>query len=199
MLTNVCFFCFGRHLHLHVISGDLVSDKLKTKKHYNSFHPSLGCFLHLDEVLSWLDAEPGFFKAMVQDLRRSKHEQILKTPLSCFHCDKDFTNMPLLKDHLEYEWEKLKKKKLMAKTKLAANDPRARYIERHGLQNRRRAPVAVVQLKHTMTDDEQDDDRGDRKTSPTKNDDLERPAKRSKSSQESDSGSETEDDDEDDD
>ena len=43
------------HIHMHIISEDLCSKNLKTKKHYNSFHPSLGFFLLLDDVLSWFD------------------------------------------------------------------------------------------------------------------------------------------------
>ncbi|KAJ3505558.1 hypothetical protein NLJ89_g7351 [Agrocybe chaxingu] len=45
------------HLHLHVISADLCSERMKNKKHYNSFHPKLGFFLHLDDVLSWFGQE----------------------------------------------------------------------------------------------------------------------------------------------
>ncbi len=51
-----------RHLHLHVLSGDLCSERLKNKKHYNSFHPGLGFFLHVDDVLSWFDAESSYFQ-----------------------------------------------------------------------------------------------------------------------------------------
>jgi hypothetical protein len=47
---------------MHVMSGDLVSEKLKHKKHYNSFHPKLGFFLHIDEILSWFDAEPTYYQ-----------------------------------------------------------------------------------------------------------------------------------------
>lgn len=50
-----------RHLHLHVISADLVSERMKNKKHYNSFHPSLGFFLHMSDVLEWFDATPEYF------------------------------------------------------------------------------------------------------------------------------------------
>lgn len=50
-----------RHVHLHVISADLCSSAMKNKKHYNSFHPKLGFFIHLDEVLSWFDSEPSYF------------------------------------------------------------------------------------------------------------------------------------------
>ena len=51
-----------RHLHLHVLSNDLCSEKMKHKKHYNSYHPHLGFFLHLHEVLSWFDEEPSYFE-----------------------------------------------------------------------------------------------------------------------------------------
>ena len=55
-------YSYFRHLHLHVISADLRSDKMKNKKHYNSFHPKLGFFIHFDEVMSWFEAEPSFYK-----------------------------------------------------------------------------------------------------------------------------------------
>jgi Scavenger mRNA decapping enzyme C-term binding len=54
-------FCLCRHVHLHVLSDDLCSPTMKNKKHYNSFHPKLGFFLHLDDVLEWLDAEPSYY------------------------------------------------------------------------------------------------------------------------------------------
>ena len=41
-----------RHLHVHVISGDLVSERLRHKKHYNSFRPDMGFFVHLDDVIA---------------------------------------------------------------------------------------------------------------------------------------------------
>ena len=50
------------HLHLHVISADLCSDSMKNKKHYNSFHPTKGYFLHIDDVLSWFDEDAATFK-----------------------------------------------------------------------------------------------------------------------------------------
>lgn len=63
------------HLHLHVLSADLCSPSMKLKKHYNSFNPKHGFFLHLDEVLSWLDAEPSYFQT-VRFYNRSAHSQI---------------------------------------------------------------------------------------------------------------------------
>ena len=46
-----------RHVHLHVISDDLISPSLKTKKHVNSFRPDLNFFIRLDEVQKWSDEE----------------------------------------------------------------------------------------------------------------------------------------------
>ena len=53
-----------RHLHLHVLSADMCSPAMKLKKHYNSFHPSHGFFLSLEEVRGWLDAEPSYFETV---------------------------------------------------------------------------------------------------------------------------------------
>lgn len=97
------------HLHLHLLSADLLSEKMKTKKHYNSFHPKLGFFLHIQEVLEWFDAEPTFFSNTVKALQPRKHEPILKEPLACFHCNAEMKNIPLLKEHLEEEWDKLER------------------------------------------------------------------------------------------
>ena len=41
----------SRHIHLHIISSDLDSPSLKSKKHFNSFHPELGFFIPLDQVI----------------------------------------------------------------------------------------------------------------------------------------------------
>ena len=46
-----------RHLHLHVMSSDLVAPALKNKKHYNSFSPDLGFWLPLATVRSWVEAD----------------------------------------------------------------------------------------------------------------------------------------------
>jgi len=99
-----------QHLHLHVLSADLLSDKMKNKKHYNSFHPKLGFFLHLEDILEWFDAEPTFFSNTVKALKPSKYEPILKEPLICFHCHSEMKNIPVLKKHLEEEWDKLERR-----------------------------------------------------------------------------------------
>ncbi|KAJ3573956.1 hypothetical protein NP233_g2081 [Leucocoprinus birnbaumii] len=110
------------HMHLHVLSGDLCSERLKIKKHYNSFHPQHGFFLHVDEVLSWFEAEPSYYQSMAK-LSPSKYEPLLKDPLICFHCGTEKKNMPTLKAHLQEEWEKLKKRaEVHKKRKLAADE-----------------------------------------------------------------------------
>jgi len=92
------------HLHLHVLSNDLCSEKLKNKKHYNSFHPKLGFFLDLNEVLSWFDAEPSYYSSMAK-LDPKQYEPILKQDMSCWHCGTPFKNIPKLKAHLQEEWD----------------------------------------------------------------------------------------------
>jgi aprataxin len=95
------------HLHLHVLSADLYSPKLKLKKHYNSFHPSLGFFLHLKDVLSWFDAVPSYYQSMIK-LNASHYESLLKDgDLCCWRCDRALVSMPKLKAHLHDEFDKL--------------------------------------------------------------------------------------------
>ncbi|RPD80105.1 hypothetical protein L226DRAFT_557374 [Lentinus tigrinus ALCF2SS1-7] len=52
-----------QHIHLHIMSTEFNGGFIKSKKHLNSFHPTLGFFLHLDDVLSWFDpdVEPTWF------------------------------------------------------------------------------------------------------------------------------------------
>ncbi|WOO77379.1 Aprataxin [Vanrija pseudolonga] len=92
-----------RHLHLHVMSNDLASPSLKTKKHYNSFRPDHGFFISLAEVESWC-SDPGVAERQAGMLE--SREQLLRDPLVCFKCHAEFRNMPLLKEHLEAELAK---------------------------------------------------------------------------------------------
>jgi len=124
---------FYRHLHLHVLSDDLCSPTMKHKKHYNSFHPKLGFFLHIDDVLSWFDAEPSYYSSVrlifrvwlfslfrralprlmtssipfrqMSEIAKNQYEPILKAPLSCWRCGVEMKNMPTLKTHLQEEWD----------------------------------------------------------------------------------------------
>ncbi|KAK4056645.1 aprataxin-like protein [Microbotryomycetes sp. JL221] len=90
-----------RHVHLHVVSNDFVSDRLKNKKHYNSFHPKLGFFLHLSDVIR--DVENG-----IRNQRpTSYYESILKQPLVSHITNKEFPNIPKLKLHLQNEFERM--------------------------------------------------------------------------------------------
>ncbi|KAL5489856.1 HNT3_3 [Sanghuangporus weigelae] len=96
------------HIHLHVISEDLCAPGLKTKKHYNSFHPKLGFFLHIDDVLSWF--EEGNAESHMRSMARldeASYEKKLKEQLECFHCAKEFKNMPVLKTHLQEHFDKI--------------------------------------------------------------------------------------------
>ncbi|KIK59736.1 hypothetical protein GYMLUDRAFT_44172 [Collybiopsis luxurians FD-317 M1] len=97
------------HLHLHVLSSDLCSPKLKHKKHYNSFHPKLGSFLHIDEVLSWFDGESSYYEEMSR-LDEKAYEKLLKEDLACWQCESPMKNIPTLKDHLQEEWNTLSRR-----------------------------------------------------------------------------------------
>ncbi|KAF9457176.1 HIT-like domain-containing protein [Collybia nuda] len=94
-----------KHLHLHVLSTDLCSGRMKLKKHYNSFHPKLGFFLDIDAVLTWFDAEPSYFEG-VSKLEAKAYEAILKEDLVCWSCNTTMKNMPTLKAHLQGEWNR---------------------------------------------------------------------------------------------
>ncbi|MCO5565818.1 hypothetical protein L7F22_019493 [Adiantum nelumboides] len=94
-------------IHLHVISDDLVSDRLKHKKHYQSFHPTHGFWLELDTI-----------QELVRQGKKSlpnseaHYESLLKSPLISFRDGKVYPNMPKLKDHLEQAWiENLKQRR----------------------------------------------------------------------------------------
>ncbi|GAA5857930.1 hypothetical protein JCM1840_000972 [Sporobolomyces johnsonii] len=89
-----------RHVHLHVISSDMLSPKLKNKKHWNSFHPELGFFLHLSDVIAGV--EDGSFSLQPKD----DYESILKLPLQSFYDGRTYANLPKLKDHLLDEFKK---------------------------------------------------------------------------------------------
>lgn len=110
------------HIHLHVLSADLCSERMKIKKHYNSFHPKLGFFLHVDQILSWFDAEISYFEN-ISKLLPTEYEHLLKKPLICFHCDAEKKNMPTLKAHLKEEWEKLKKRRGSCKKRQLESNP----------------------------------------------------------------------------
>ena len=46
----------------------------------------------------------------VKALKPTKYEPILKEPLACFRCNAEMKNIPLLKKHLEEEWDKLQRR-----------------------------------------------------------------------------------------
>ena len=47
----------------------MCAPSLKYKKHYNSFHPELGFFLHIDKVLSWFEGDSASFDKVVTNSR----------------------------------------------------------------------------------------------------------------------------------
>lgn len=86
------------HLHIHVISVDRFSEKMRHKKHYNSF--STPFFVELDA-----------FPLSADDERRHPGRNgYLNSNLKCWRCGRDFgAKFALLKEHLAAEFEEWKK------------------------------------------------------------------------------------------
>lgn len=90
------------HVHLHIISSDLVSERLKNKKHYLSFHPSHGFWLPLEQIEEM--ARKGL-RTLPHDDRY--YEALLRAPLKSIYDDSVHSNMPKLKAHLEARFANL--------------------------------------------------------------------------------------------
>lgn len=87
------------HLHVHIVSRDMHSDRIKHKKHYNSFNTDF--FIPLDD-----------FPLALDDPRRQRDYQNanLKKEYKCWRCGKILANkFPQLKAHLEAEFEEWRK------------------------------------------------------------------------------------------
>lgn len=86
------------HLHVHVISVDRFSDRLKHRKHYNSF--STPFFIDIED-----------FPLAPDDPRRHPgREGYMHRNFSCWRCGKDFGNrFTELKTHLEKEFNEWKR------------------------------------------------------------------------------------------
>lgn len=84
------------HLHIHVLSVDRYSDRLKHRKHYNSF---------ATPFLVDIDDFP-----LAKDDPRRHPDGYLKRDFICWRCSRNFGNkFQQLKDHLEEEYEQWKR------------------------------------------------------------------------------------------
>ena len=82
------------HLHIHVLSREMHSPRLRHRKHYNSFNtPFLVDVADFPLEASDPRLHPG-------------REQYLKRDLTCWRCGRNFKNQfKALKEHLEVEFE----------------------------------------------------------------------------------------------
>ncbi|KAF9567504.1 hypothetical protein CPC08DRAFT_809310 [Agrocybe pediades] len=108
------------HMHLHIMSADLVSERwMKYKKHYNLFNPRVGIFRFLDEFLPWLDLSPEEYKKKIVSFGDELVQDYLKlvneSPLTCFRCGATMRTMPALNKHLKAEWDELRRRSLQEK------------------------------------------------------------------------------------
>ncbi|KAM3442363.1 hypothetical protein NHJ13734_002380 [Beauveria thailandica] len=86
------------HLHVHVLSRDMHSHKMKHRKHYNSFATPF--LVDIDD-----------FPLAQDDPRRdTRREGYLDWDLRCWRCERNFGNkFAQLKEHLEQEFDEWKR------------------------------------------------------------------------------------------
>uniref|UniRef100_S4RVN0 Aprataxin n=1 Tax=Petromyzon marinus TaxID=7757 RepID=S4RVN0_PETMA len=78
-------------IHMHVISQDFDSPRLKTKKHWNSF--TTGYFIDSEVVMRMVE-EDG--RVVIPE----DTAELLKKPLQCHMCHREISTIPKLKEHL---------------------------------------------------------------------------------------------------
>lgn len=84
------------NLHVHVISKDFKSDRMKHKKHYLSFNSNF--LLNIDQLPKIVD--------------KRESESLLKGNMHCCYCDVNYKNkFAELKRHLDVEFDKRFEKK----------------------------------------------------------------------------------------
>jgi hypothetical protein len=62
-VTQPVITTYYSHIHLHLISSDFISPHLR-EKYYNGFHPRVGLFIHLSEVMEWFELPDALFHAV---------------------------------------------------------------------------------------------------------------------------------------
>lgn len=81
-------------LHMHHLSMDLESEKLKNKKHYNSFATFF--FLPASKVLA--DLQTNGHVTVNQNVEQL--ERMENGPMKCLWCGFPLSNMPMMKSHV---------------------------------------------------------------------------------------------------
>ncbi|OAQ26582.1 HIT-like protein [Linnemannia elongata AG-77] len=82
-------------LHLHVISQDFCSPRLKNAAHWNSFNT--GFFIPPEEVIKTI-REKGSFEKTAEELK--KYARMKKVPMVCNQCSQVMKSVPMLNHHL---------------------------------------------------------------------------------------------------
>ena len=92
-------FRFGYHavpsmkpLHLHIISQDFNSPKMRTAHHWNTFNTEY--FIDSKTILDTIE------KAGQVEVDEEKYEALLTLQMRCNHCKERFDHIQALKDHL---------------------------------------------------------------------------------------------------
>lgn len=84
-----------KNLHIHVITKDFNSPRLKHKKHYNSFNTNF--------FVNWIDLP----LKSIPNVKETELKYIKGSPLICSYCGQDYgSQFKKLKDHLTEEFNK---------------------------------------------------------------------------------------------
>ncbi|CDK25562.1 unnamed protein product [Kuraishia capsulata CBS 1993] len=90
------------NLHIHVMTKDLCSARMKNKKHYNSFKTRF--FVPLEDISLMDKDDPRMSPRQMEDT-------IKNSDLICHYCGENFKNkFALLKKHIDHEFSKSFKK-----------------------------------------------------------------------------------------
>ncbi|KAH8116890.1 hypothetical protein DFH11DRAFT_1137491 [Phellopilus nigrolimitatus] len=144
-----------QHLHLHIISKDMLG-KFTRPVQYNAFHPELGYFLHLDDVLEWFEAVESTYDRE-RKLPKEEYRQKRRTEgLECCYddCLAILDSVPSLRAHLWQEFET----KIM-KPEKARLERNKKYTEMMAQMRKRRAE-AEAHVEEELEGDANDDDDG---------------------------------------
>lgn len=121
----VLYFRYGYHavpsmkrLHMHVISQDFESPRMRTQHHWNTFNTEY--FIDSSTVIDVLESEG---QLMIDE---EKYEALLTLPMKCNRCFKRYGDIFALKFHISQEHRSMLTSSQPAKSVYSAGIPKRR-------------------------------------------------------------------------
>ena len=91
-----------RRLHLHIVSQDFDSPRMRTKHHWNTFNTDY--FMDSPKVIERLESHGRI------NLDEKHYEALLRHPMKCNWCSETFEDITMLKSHHTQHHKETKKK-----------------------------------------------------------------------------------------